>query len=60
MSRNKPRTRHGKERKVSKVLKEFKEGELRSSSGGRVKGRKQAIAIALSEAGLSSEKLRKK
>jgi hypothetical protein len=37
--------------KVSKVMHEFKEGTLKSSSGSKVTGRKQAIAIALSEAG---------
>lgn len=38
--------------KVSKVMHEFKEGELHSGSkkGPMVKGRKQAVAIALSEA----------
>lgn len=41
-----------KKGKVEKVLHEFKEGELHSGSkqGPKVKGRKQAIAIALSEA----------
>ncbi|MGS5086994.1 DUF6496 domain-containing protein [Hydrogenophaga sp. A37] len=38
------------ERKVGKVMHEFKEGELKSSSGDKVRNRKQAIAIALSEA----------
>tara|TARA_R100000781_G_scaffold18611_6_gene14460 strand:- start:10896 stop:11102 length:207 start_codon:yes stop_codon:yes gene_type:complete len=37
--------------KIRKVLKEHKEGKLRSGSkkGPKVKSRKQAIAIALSE-----------
>ena len=37
--------------KVSKVLKEFKEGKLHSGSkkGPKVTDRKQAVAIALSE-----------
>lgn len=37
--------------KVKKVMHEFKHGELHSGSkrGPRVKNRKQAIAIALSE-----------
>jgi Family of unknown function (DUF6496) len=41
-----------KETKISKVMEEFKAGELHSGSkkGPRVKSRKQAIAIALSEA----------
>jgi hypothetical protein len=38
--------------KVEKVMHEFKAGKLHSGSkrGPKVKGRKQAIAIALSEA----------
>lgn len=36
--------------KVHKVMKEFKSGSLRSSSGQKVTSRKQAIAIGLSEA----------
>lgn len=41
--------------KVHKVMKEFKEGKLHSGSkeGEKVTDRKQAIAIAMSEAGLS-------
>jgi len=37
-------------RKVHKVMKEYKEGDLKSGSGAKVKSRKQAVAIALSEA----------
>lgn len=37
-------------RKVKKVMGEYKRGKLRSSSGGKVRKRKQAVAIALSEA----------
>ena len=37
-------------RKVKKVMGEYKRGSLRSSSGGKVRKRKQAVAIALSEA----------
>jgi hypothetical protein len=36
--------------KVEKVMKEFKEGKLNSSSGKPVTSRAQAVAIALSEA----------
>ncbi|HUQ90047.1 MAG TPA: DUF6496 domain-containing protein [Bryobacteraceae bacterium] len=39
--------------KVEKVMHEFKHGELKSGQkgkGGTVKSRKQAVAIALSEA----------
>jgi hypothetical protein len=44
--------------KVSKVLREFKAGKLHSGSkkGPVVKSRKQAVAIALSEAGKSRKK----
>jgi hypothetical protein len=46
-------------KKVRKVLHEFKEGTLKSSSGQKVTDRKQAIAIGLSEAGLSKKKKKK-
>ena len=42
-------TRPGK-KKIKKVMGEYKKGKLKSSSGRKVKKRKQAIAIALSEA----------
>lgn len=44
--------------KVEKVMKEFKAGELRSGSGGKVTSRKQAIAIGLSEAREAGEKVK--
>lgn len=37
-------------RKIGKVMREYKRGALRSSSGLKVRKRKQAVAIALSEA----------
>jgi hypothetical protein len=46
-------TRYGPaaSKKMKKVMHEFKHGELKSGhSGKRVKSRKQAIAIGLSEA----------
>ena len=46
-------TKNQKEAKVAKVMGEFKEGKLRSGSGGKVTDRKQAIAIAMDEAGMS-------
>lgn len=42
--------------KVSKVMREYKAGKLKSSSGEKVKSRDQAVAIAMSEAGMSKEK----
>jgi hypothetical protein len=43
--------------KVKKVMKEFKAGTLKSGgSGDKVTNKKQAVAIALSEAGLSKPK----
>jgi hypothetical protein len=46
-----------KSKKVSKVMREFKAGKLHSGKKGPVvKNPKQAIAIALSEAGMSKNK----
>lgn len=45
------------QKKVRKVMKEFKEGTLHSGKGGKVvKSRKQAVAIAMSEAGMAKKK----
>jgi hypothetical protein len=41
---------------IERVMHEFKHGELRSgTSGQKVKNRRQAVAIALSEAGASNQ-----
>ena len=46
-----------KQKKVEKVMKEFKKGKLPiGKSKKKVKSRKQAIAIALSEAGMSKKR----
>jgi len=39
--------------KISKVMGEYKDKKLKSSSGQKVKSRDQAVAIAMSEAGRS-------
>jgi hypothetical protein len=45
------------QKKVGKVMGEFKEGTLHSGKGGKVvKNPKQAIAIALSEAKMAKGK----
>jgi hypothetical protein len=44
------------QKKIKKVMKEFKKGELNiGKSPKKVKSKKQAIAIALSEAGKSKK-----
>jgi hypothetical protein len=48
--------------KVAKVMREFKAGTLNSGSkkGPVVKNKKQAVAIALSQAKMSKKKMGKK
>ena len=46
-------TKKEKQAKVRLVMKEFKSGKLKSSSGEPVKSPQQALAIALSEAGMT-------
>lgn len=48
-------TNKEKQAKVRKVMREFKAGTLKGSDKKPVKSRRQAIAIALSEAGLSRQ-----
>lgn len=50
----------GSQKKVEKVMHEFKEGKLKMGrSGEKVKSRKQAIAIGLSEARAEGKKVPK-
>jgi hypothetical protein len=56
-----------KKAKVAKVMREFKSGTLHSGKDPKgpkkapvVKNRKQAVAIALSSAGMSKKKAKKK
>jgi hypothetical protein len=46
--------------KVKKVMHEYKHGELKSGGRAKVKSRKQAVAIALSEAREAGAKIPKK
>jgi hypothetical protein len=43
-----------KQAKVGKVMGEYKEGSLKSSSGKKVSNPRQALAIAMSEAAKSA------
>jgi Family of unknown function (DUF6496) len=47
-------------RKVKRAMHEMKRGTLKSGSGKKVKSRKQAIAIGLSEARKSGAKIPKR
>ena len=40
---------------IRRVMHEYKHGELERSRGGKVRNRRQAVAIALSEAGASNQ-----
>lgn len=59
----KKKTKYGKgaQRKVKKVMHEFKKGKLKMGrSGKKVKSRKQAIAIGLSEARKAGKRVPRK
>ena len=58
MTPKKPTTKSGKQAKVAKVMHEWGQGKLHSGSkkGPKVTSQKQAIAISLSEAGVSKRK----
>lgn len=58
-----PKESKGQKETVERVMHEFKHGELKSGQGGKggkVKSKKQAIAIALHEAGASNQESPKK
>jgi|TARA_A100001015_G_scaffold34512_1_gene38211 hypothetical protein len=56
-----PKTTDKKRGKISKVMREYKSGKLKSGkSNKKVVNKKQAIAIALSEAGVKKKKRRRK
>jgi hypothetical protein len=46
-------TKKEKQAKIRLVMKEFKSGQLKSSSGEKITDPKRALAIALSEAGMT-------
>ena len=53
-----PAESKGQRKTVDRVMHEFKHGELKSGpagKGGKVRSRKQAVAIALSESGASNQ-----
>jgi hypothetical protein len=45
---------------VKRAVKRYKKGKLKSGKGGKVKSRKQAIAIGLSEARAKGKKVPKR
>ena len=47
------------QKKVENVMCEYKSGSLKSSSGKKVTSRNQAVAIAMSEAGMTRKKRKK-
>jgi hypothetical protein len=51
-----PKETKAQKQTVDRVMHEFKHGELETGAGRKVKNPRQAIAIALSEAGVSNEK----
>ena len=53
-------TESSEKKKVHKVMSEYQHGSLKSGSGEKVKSRKQAVAIALSEARSAGARIPKK
>lgn len=56
MTKMTPKTKKERQAKIAKVMKEFKEGTLKGSDKKPITNYKQAVAIALSEAGMSMPK----
>ena len=54
-----PKTSPRQRKSIGRVMHEFKHGELTSGRGGKVKSRRQAVAIALNEAGASKYESKK-
>jgi NAD kinase len=53
------KTTDKKQNKISKVVREYKKGKLNiGQSNKKVKNRKQAVAIALNEAGVKQKRRR--
>ena len=53
------KTTDKKQNKISKVMREYKKGKLNiGQSNKKVKNRKQAVAIALNEAGVKQKRKR--
>jgi Family of unknown function (DUF6496) len=50
-----PKESMSQRKTAGRVMHEFAHGELKSGKGGKVKSRRQAIAIALKEAGASKD-----
>lgn len=48
------------QKKIGKVMGEYKRGTLKSSSGKKVTKKAQAVAIAMSEAGMAKKAKKKK
>jgi hypothetical protein len=53
-----PKETESQKRTIERVMREYKHGQLKSGpegEGGKVQSRRQAVAIALSEAGASNQ-----
>ncbi len=55
-----PKESKGQKETVGRVMHEYKHGELETGTGKPVKSRRQAVAIALHEAGATNQESPKK